>query len=180
MSEMSSFEPLKIDLISLKQGETVLSFDLGDDYFAAVDGSETKRGTVKATVVIRRTGDIFELDIHTDGKVIVPCDICLDDMEQPIATDNRLTARLGNEDTEEDDLITVDKSEGLLDLSWHIYEFIALGIPIKHVHEEGQCDPAMLKALEEHTAGAHHGEGESKAVDSRWSELEKLKTIIKD
>lgn len=177
---MCSSESLKIDLNSLKEGETVLSYDLGDDYFAAVGGSETNRGAVKATVAVRRTGDIFELNVHTEGSVIVPCDICLDDMQQPVTTDNRLTARLGDENTEEDDLITVDKNEGLLDLSWYIYESIALGIPIKHVHEPGRCDPAMLKAIEEHSAGNGGSRDEHRAVDSRWSELEKLKTIIKD
>ena len=64
-------------------------------------------------------------------------------------------------------------------MAWLIYEFIALDIPIKHVHAPGKCNAAMIKALEEHSATRSSDE-DGAAVDPRWSELEKLKTIIKD
>lgn len=38
----------------------------------------------------------------------------------------------------------------------------------------------MIKALEEHSAARSSDGDEEKPVDPRWSELEKLKTIIKD
>ena len=104
----------------------------------------------------------------------------LEDMEQEVCADNSLTARLGEEYSEDDDLVTVDKDEALLDVSWFVYEFIALSIPIKHVHAPGKCNPAMIKVLEEHSAARSSDGGGEGAVDSRWSELEKLKTIIKD
>ena len=97
-----------------------------------------------------------------------------------MSADNTLTARIGEEYSEDEDIITVGKEEPLLDISWFVYEFIALSIPIRHVHAPGKCNPAMIKVLEEHSA-ARSAEGDAEEpVDSRWSELEKLKTIIKD
>ena len=177
---MCSLESFKIDLKSLEEGDTVISYSLDDAYFKAIDGPEVRSGAVRVIVTVHRTVDFYELDFHSEGTVHVPCDICLDDMEQPVSADNRLTVKFGDEYSEEDDLITVEKDEGLLDVSWFIYEFIALGIPIKHVHAPGKRNPAMIKALEEHSAARSSDEDAVPAVDPRWSELEKLKTIIKD
>ena len=141
---------------------------------------EIKRGEVCVSVDIRRTESYFELDIHTEGSVVIPCDLCLDDMNQPIETDDRLVVKFGEEYSEDDDLVTVEEGDGTLDLSWFVYEFIALNVPIKHVHAPGKCNAAMIKALEEHSATRSSDEDEETAVDPRWNELEKLKTIIKD
>ena len=174
---MYSLEPFKIDLNGLKEGVTTFGYDLDDAYFEAVEAPEIRRGRVRVDLTVSRAASVFRLDFHIGGTVHVPCDLCLDDMEQEVAADNSLTARLGEEYSEDDDLITVGRDEGLLDVSWFIYEFIALGIPIKHVHAPGKCNPAMIKVLEEHSAARSSDGGEG---DSRWSELEKLKTIIKD
>lgn len=176
---MCSLESLKIDLKALKGDREEFGFNLGDDYFEAIGGSEVRRGNVAVGLTVRRTAGLYELLIHHEGTVMVPCDICLEDMEQAVEADNRLTAKLGSEYSEEDDLITVEAESGVLDLSWFVYEFIALSIPIKHVHAPGNCNPAMIEALEEHSAN-RSGDEEEKGVDPRWSELEKLKTIIKD
>ena len=96
-------------------------------------------------------------------------------MEQPIETDNRLVVKLGSTNSEEDDTVMVDENEGILDTSWYIYEFIALAIPIQHVHAPGKCNPAMTKALEELSADRSGDEESSQAVDPRWEKLKDLK-----
>lgn len=95
-------------------------------------------------------------------------------MEQSIETDDRLLVRFGEDYSEEDDLVIVAENEGILDVAWFIYEFIALNIPIKHVHAPGKCNPAMIEMLQEHSA-ARSGEEEEEIVDPRWAALLKLK-----
>ena len=177
---MSSLDEFKIDLAGLGEGATTLGFNLDDAYFKAVGTGDVTGGDVRVELEAVRSGGVFRLAFHVCGTVTVPCDICLDDMEQPVGTDYTLTARIGEEYSEDDDLITVGKDDPVLDVSWLIYESIALSIPVKHVHTPGKCNPAMIKVLEEHSA-ARSGEGDAEeAVDSRWSELEKLKTTLKD
>ena len=172
---MNSLEQLKIDLKGLVSEETSLAFDLDDTYFAALDGAEVKRGSLHVLVSIRKATGFFELNFHTEGTVVVPCDRCLDDMEQPVETDNRLIVKLGSEYSEEDDIIVVPEDEGILDTSWIIYEFVALVIPIRHVHALGKCNPAMTKALEELSADRSSDEESAQAVDPRWEKLKNLK-----
>jgi len=177
---MCSLETFKIDLKGLKEEETLLEYHLDDNYFEAIDAPEVRRGELCVKLSIHRAADFFELDFHTDGTVHIPCDLCLEDMDLAVNTDNKLVVKFGEDYSEEDDLVTVVEDEGILDTSWFIYEFIALNIPIKHVHAPGKCNPAMIKMLEEHSATRSGVQEEEKPIDPRWSELEKLKTIIKD
>ena len=174
---MYSLEPFKIDLNSLKEGKNDFQFELTDGYFDAIEAPEIRRGDLAAAVTVDRRGDTFELLFDIEGSVIVPCDICLDDMEQPIEADGRLVAKLGEENSEDDELVTVSKDDGVLDVSWLIYEFIALDIPIKHVHAPGKCNRDMMKALEEHSANRSGAEESQETMDPRWSGLLKLKEI---
>ena len=168
-------ETLKIDLKGLEEGANYLEFDLDDTYFKAVDAPEVSQGSVHVSLDILRTrNDFFTLDFHETGTVMVPCDICLDPMEQSIETTQRLEVKFGTENSEEDDLVTVAEDEGILDVAWYLYEFIALAIPIKHVHAPGKCNPAMVRALEEYSA-ARSGEEDEQAMDPRWEALLKLK-----
>ena len=108
------------------------------------------------------SASLYELDFHVEGVVYVACDICLEEMGMPIQNDGKLTARLGEENVEDGDMVIVDKEDGVLDASWYVYELIALAIPIKHVHEPGQCDPAMVAKLQQLSAdGERPGEVES-------------------
>ena len=171
---MCNIESFKIDLKALPQGVSILEFKLDDSYFKAIDAPDIQRGELSSSLSISRTGDFFELNFHTEGIVHIPCDICLDDMEQSIETDDRLLVRFGEDYSEEDDLVIVAENEGILDVAWFIYEFIALNIPIKHVHAPGKCNPAMIEMLQEHSA-ARSGEEEEETVDPRWAALLKLK-----
>ena len=172
---MNSLESLKIDLKGLVSEETTLAYDLDDTYFEALDGAEVKRGSLHVSVSIRKVTGFFELLFHADGTVVVPCDRCLDDMEQPVETENRLIVKFGSEYSEEDDVIVVPEDEGILDMSWIIYELVALVIPIRHVHAPGKCNSAMTKALEELSADRSSDEESAQPIDPRWEKLKKLK-----
>ena len=175
---MCSLEQFKIDLKRLTDEVTALEFDLDNHFFDALDGSELRQGTLHVSVSIRKATGFFELQFHTEGTVTVTCDRCLDDMDQPISTENRLVVKLGAAYSEEDDVITLPEDEGILDTSWLIYEFMMLAIPIKHVHAPGKCNPAMSHVLEELSADRSSDEESAQPLDPRWSKLAEIQ--IKD
>ena len=172
---MCGLESYKIDLKGVKDETTRLDFDLNDDFFGALDGSQLEHGALHVSVSIRKMAGFFELLFHTEGSVVVTCDRCLDDMNQPIETDNKLMVKLGDTYSEDDDTVTIDENEGMLDLSWFIYEFIMLAIPIKHVHAPGKCNSAMTQKLEELSGAVRSSEEEEEAIDPRWEKLKNLK-----
>ena len=173
-SQMCNLESLKIDLKRLNEGDNALQFNLDSAYFEAIEAPEVRRGNVCVDLMIHRTENFSDLDFSINGTVMVPCDLCLDDMEQPIESDDHLVAKFGEDYSEDDDLVTVREDNAILDVSWFIYEFIELSIPLRHVHAPGKCDPAMMKILQEHSA-ARSGDEDTEPVDSRWAALKKIK-----
>ena len=172
---MCSLEQFKIDLKGLTAEVTTLDFDLDNAFFNALDQTEVEGGALHVSLSIRKASGFFELLFHTVGTIDIACDRCLDLMEQPIETDNHLTVKLGSTASEDDDTVTVDEDEGILDTSWLIFEFVALAIPIQHVHATGKCNPAMTKALEELSADRSGDEESTQAIDPRWEKLKNLK-----
>ena len=175
---MCSQETSTIDLKGLTGDITVRDFNLDDEFFRALDGSQLEHGALHVSVSIRKVTGFFDLQFHTVGSVTISCDRCLDDMDQPIEADNHLVVKLGDTYSDDDDTVTVDENEGVLDLSWFIYEFIMLAIPIKHVHAPGKCNSAMTQKLDELSGAVRSGEEEAGPIDPRWEALSKLK--IKD
>jgi uncharacterized metal-binding protein YceD (DUF177 family) len=171
---MCNAERFKIDLKGLKQETESREYDLDDSFFEALDDAEIHSGALHVSVSIRKATGFYELQFRTVGTVRIPCDRCLDDMDQPIEADNQLVVKLGSGNAEDDDTVVVAEDEGILDLSWYIYEFIVLAIPIKHVHAPGKCNPAMTQVLEELSTDRSSDEESSQPVDPRWDKLKGL------
>ena len=160
-------------------------YQLDNDFFLDLDAPEVQKGQVNVTLKVRKTSGIYQLDFHTEGKVIVICDRCLDEMEQPIETEDRLKVKLGSEYSEVDDMVIVPEEEGYINVAWFIYEFIALSIPMKHVHAPGKCNKDMVSKLSKHLRVSGDDEDdddflkedssdEPQTIDPRWNELKKI------
>jgi len=173
---MCSLEQFKIDLKALAEDVTSLDYELTDQYFQALSDAEIKSGALHVSGSIRKAVGFFELQLGISGTVQVPCDRCLDMMTQPIDTELRLVVKLGEEYSEQDDVIVVDEREAVLDTSWLIYETIALAVPIQHVHQPGDCNVAMSERLSELSAArSSDADANEREIDPRWSALKGLK-----
>jgi len=172
---MCYLEQFDIDLKALTQDVTPLEWGLDDQFFNALEGAQVQEGTLHVSGSIRKTVGFFELLLHTNGTVRIPCDRCLDLMDQPIEADLRLVVKLGSEYQEDDDIITVDESDPTLNTAWFIYESIILAVPIQHVHQPGDCNDAMMRVLSEHSAARSSDADAEDAIDPRWEKLRSLK-----
>jgi uncharacterized metal-binding protein YceD (DUF177 family) len=148
---LGTLKTYRIDLKNLFQGTAYeFNYVLGDDFFESVGGSEVKQGHINVLLSVIHASSAFELNFCIDGQVIVTCDRCLDDMEVPVETENRLIVTLGEAYAEtSDEHVTVSEEEGFINVAWYMYEFIALAIPVKHVHESGGCNEMMASKLNE-------------------------------
>ena len=160
-------------------------YQLDNQFFADLDAPEVQKGLVNVSLKVRKTSGIYELCFHSEGKVIVTCDRCLDEMEQLIETDDKLKVKLGADFSEIDDIVIVPEEDGYINVAWFIYEFIALSIPMKHVHAPGKCNKEMVDKLSKHLRVVKDEEDdgfedmedvveEPREIDPRWSELKKI------
>ena len=159
-------------------------YRLDNQFFLDLDASEVQKGQVNVILKVRKTSGVYQLDFHTKGKVVVICDRCLDEMEQLIETEDQLKVKLGSEYWEVDDIVVVPEEDGYINVAWFIYEFIALSIPMKHVHAPGKCNKDMESKLSKHLRVSADEEDEfensdeseetSHPIDPRWNELKKI------
>lgn len=185
---MNVLDNYKIDLKNMRSDAVEYQYHLDNAFFEAIGDILVQKGSVDVILRVKKTAGAFELTFCIKGMVQIPCDRCLDDMDQSIDSVSVLKVKFGDEYADEGELIVVPYEDGVLDVAWNIYEFIALEIPIKHVHEPGKCNGAMMSVLRQHTAVsfedeaddvssddiAQNGSKEGKLTDPRWSELKKL------
>jgi uncharacterized metal-binding protein YceD (DUF177 family) len=187
---LGKFDKYKIDLKGMQADSCKYEFLPDNLFFAHIDGPEVQKGKVNVELTVKKTSRAFELSFQTEGIVWVPCDRCLDEMEQPVTSSDKLMVKFGREYAEEgDNLIVIPEEEGEINVAWFMYEFIALAIPMKHVHAPGKCNKAVTSKLNKHlrTSGdddaeESFGAGEDivvedeaeEQIDPRWNELKKI------
>ena len=198
MFDMEKRDDYNIDLLDSNLAGKTFEFQVNDAVFEAIDGL-IDRGNVKSVVKCTSASQgLFRFCIHSEGVVTTPCNRCLADLELRIDTTNELMAKLGDDDSDDGNIITVNHESGFLNVLQPIYEFIALSMPISLVHEPGMCDKAMMEELSKHQATRSSGEdakddempndetadsdvvsddtdrSERNPVDPRWEVLKKL------
>ncbi len=173
----------------MQQDSCQYEYVLNNEFFSAIDAPEIQKGKLNVVLNVKKSIGVFLLKFHIEGMVIVPCDRCLDDMEIPVETDEELKVKLGAEFSDEDDIVVVPEEDGYINVAWFMYEFIALSLPMKHVHAPGKCNKGMLNALNKHLSTSadedelHDGSDEEgfddeteapQETDPRWDALKKI------
>ncbi len=147
---MSKFQHYYINLKDLPAETQTVEFVLDDCYFKKIDSPEVKKGNVKAVITVKKKAEVFELAFTLEGMIQIPCNRCLDDMNQPIQYKDKIQVKFGDRFSEENDTVVVPLSDGGINVAWFLYEFIVLNIPIKHVHAPGECNKTMMSKLKKH------------------------------
>ncbi|MDR2232855.1 MAG: DUF177 domain-containing protein [Tannerella sp.] len=190
---MGKFQAYHIDFRNIAQGEVrKYEYILDNKFFIDIDGPELQKGKVNVTLTLEHKPSSFVMLFHCAGTVYVTCDRCLEEMDIPIETDNRLIVKLGKAYSEEsDEVLVIAEDEGTLNLAWFLYEFVALAIPMKHIHAPGKCNKVMTSKLKKHSAKRRDDDEsdgfvvddemepddepqETTNIDPRWDALKEL------
>lgn len=169
MDTLSQFE---LAVEQLKAGNQHFEYALNNDFFDALDETEIRKGALKAVVDTRKVGGHIELHIAIDGEVTIPCNRCLDEMQQPIHTTDVWKLFFG-ENAATDDAIIVAADAASINIAWNLYECIALAIPIAHTHASGQCNAEMMAKFDEYAIDEQTTRIEP---DPRWDALKHIST----
>lgn len=78
---MGKADKYTISLKSLSEGTHSYEYTLDHAFFSEIDSPEIQNGDINIGLMLRRTGDTFELHFDIKGHIVIPCDRCLDDME---------------------------------------------------------------------------------------------------
>ena len=90
---MSKFEQYNVVLKDLNNETLVYEYTLDEEYFKKIDSPEVQKGHINATVKAKKKNTAFELDFFLEGTILIPCDRCLDTMEQAISYKEKLQVK---------------------------------------------------------------------------------------
>ena len=175
----------------MREDSSHYDYHLDNTFFADIDAPEIQKGKIDVSLDVRKKNGIYLLSFHTAGMVIVPCDRCLDDLGIDIDTTDELKVKLGHSYSDENDTVVIPEEDGDLNVSWFIYEFVTLSLPLKHVHAPGKCNKGMMKVLNEHLSvdapaddenfGSESADADMESAEStdgytdpRWDDLKKI------
>jgi uncharacterized protein len=177
---LKALKQFSIPFSGLKLGLHQFEFEIDKSFFDAFEYSLVKEGTLKATVELDKQETMLLLNFHIMGTIQLNCDKCLSSFAQPIEIKERQIVKFAEDDLESDDLeiIVLNRKESEIDVSEMIYELINVAIPyVNNCEQAGQdqsCDPEMIATLEKLASGNATEENE-KTDDPRWAALKKLK-----
>ncbi len=161
-----------VELRSLKKFPHLERFTVGDEFFDD-EKPDIEGGNLNVDVEVKRLGEGYSLDISVGGTVKVMCDRCLGILEIPVTAEMQLRAKDDDGlEYDDEDLVLLNPSDTGVDIEWNIYEMAELALPIKRVHNEGECDECMTEVLGNYTG--EQQQTDTDAVDPRWEGLKAL------
>ena len=162
-----------IPVKGMAAGKHRFSFDIGGEFFREYENSEVIEAGLSAELDVVKSSTLMNIDGVITGNVGVECDRCLEEVFLPIEAEFNLIVKFAKDiDEEGDEIMVIDPSEGELYLSQLFYDTVILSLPIQRVHDEGYCDPEMVKKLESLKGDSGEKVEESK---SPFSVLKNLK-----
>ena len=175
---MKALKQFSIPFTGLKLGKHQFEFEIDKSFFDAFEYSLVKDGTLKTTVDLDKQETMLILYFHIKGTIQLNCDKCLAEFSQSIEINERQIVKFAEDNLESDDLeiIVLNKKESVVDVSELIYELITVAIPyINKCEQVGKtCDQEMTATLTKLACGSAEKE-EEQNDDPRWAALKKLK-----
>ena len=181
MLQLKPLQQFSIPFTGLKIGKHQFDFEIDNSFFDAFEYSLVKKGELKVDVELDKQETMLILMIHIAGTIKLDCDKCLAVFDSPLDVTERQIVKFAEDDLESDDLeiIMLNKKESELNVADLIYEFITVGVPyIKICEQDGdgqQCDQEMIARLESLAIGSSNEAEEKQDDDPRWAALKKLK-----
>ena len=163
---MSRNDDTTVRFSGLKSGRYSYRFELGKDFFDRFENEEIRDGKVEIDAVLEKTERVMVMKFTLRGEVTTLCDRCLGEI---------LNIRLSDDEESDDENVAI-LPEGAfeIDLAQWLYEYVAVRIPMQHIHAEGECDEATVSYIksEEELQGEREANREA---DPRWAALKELK-----
>lgn len=190
---MVKYTAFKLPLKSLGVGTHEFEYHLDKQFFVNMESSDIHDADLNVALTVQYNGDIYNLDFHITGEVVLICDRCLDDLRFPIDATYHIVVKYGEDyNDDNDEVLEIPETDNTLNVAYMIKDTVELAIPMKHVHPLGKCNRQMSAMLKKHraTSGDDDAELENELIDEidnidaqssaagnsdpRWDALRKL------
>lgn len=179
---MKSSVDTTIQFSGLKSGRYTYEYALDSSFFSSFENEILRSGRVDFNVQLEKKERLLIFTFSFSGTVQTECDRCLGEMDVAVEGEESLCVKFSDTEQSDDENIAIlPENAYKIDLAPWMYEYVAVAIPMQHVHPEDEngnstCDPEMLKYItsEEDESEEGHAD-EPNEVDPRWAKLLDLK-----
>lgn len=141
----------KLRLASMSEGSHVLHFSCDTGFFTALECDDITDADLRVELHIDVRHDTYAMTFNIEGEVSTPCDRCLEPVRIALDEEYRLNVRYGADyDDTKDEILVIPESETTFDVAPIIRDTVLLGLPIRRVHPEGECNPEAERTLHDH------------------------------
>ena len=173
---MAVSKDFKIQIKGLAVGNHVYDFPVDGAFFKEFENTQILDAHLVVHVELEKGSGFMHVNCGVSGTVETECDRCLDRLEIPMDFTASLAVKFAktDDDPQSDELLILDPTDGELDLSQFVYDYICINLPLQKVHAPGKCDPGMIEKLRQAEGG--------KAEESREenSPFAGLKDLLKE
>lgn len=165
---MGKYTAFKLPLKSLGVGTHEFEYHLDKQFFVNMESSDIHDADLNVALTVQYNGDIYNLDFHITGEVVLICDRCLDDLRFPIDATYHIVVKYGEDyNDDSDEVLEIPETDNTLNVAYMIKDTVELAIPMKHVHPLGKCNRQMSAMLKKHraTSGDDDAELENELID---------------
>lgn len=156
----------------LKLGFHEYEFEIVDLFFEQYAIEDVDGGNIHVNFTLEKRENMMELSIKMAGTLKTICDRCLDPMVLATDTEDQVMIKFGSEtNSDNEELLVLGPEAYQIDIAPFLYEFITVQFPLRKVHDEDDCDPAVIEKLQE----ALDTPEEDDDTPNMWDELKKLK-----
>ncbi len=166
---MSRNEDTTVRFSGLKSGRYSYDFDLDKGFFERFENEELCDGKVHIAAVFEKTERVMMFNFELKGEVTTRCDRCLGELKVPIEGHESLNVRLSDTEKSDDENVAIlPEGSFEIDLAQWLYEYVAVRIPMQHVHPEGECDKEVVSYISDEEQVPENDD-----ADPRWEALKK-------
>lgn len=151
MEKMTENKDFIIQIKGLPIGKHQYDFPIDGSFFKQFENSQILDASLNAYTELEKGSGWMKVNCNIEGSVTVVCDRCLDELEIPMDFYSSVAVKFAktDDDPQDDEFIIMDPADGELDLSQFLYDYVCINLPLQTVHDEGKCNPDMMKKLSE-------------------------------
>lgn len=185
---MKPFKLYDIDILALKEKTHRYEYKIDDTFFQLFEGGLIEHGNCNVTLDLEKSSAVLTLNFSITGTLELTCDRTLESFMEPIHLQERVFYKFGEEEKElADDVMVIPHGTATINVAHHIYDFIALSVPMKKLHprfrsnEDENIEDEAEETLLIYSSPAEEASEEvqeDEPIDERWKILkEKFKNL---
>lgn len=139
-----------IPFVGLKLGSHSFEYSVETTFFEDIEYSIIHAGKVQVDLVLEKKETMLIGTFSAQGMVSTNCDRCNDPVNVPVKGSFQLIYKFDSEESDDETLVVLHPEAYEVDVKPAIYELITVSLPVRLLHDEGECNEEMLAALSEY------------------------------